>query len=101
VSRSDFRAGLEKLDSDLSGALPSCPCELPGLGIDDGDEVAEPPCHGDVTYIGCPDVIGFGDLQPSQEIGIHGMSWAGLRESRFPIERLDAHPPQWKVQGDL
>ena len=51
--------------------LPTCP-------VHDGNEIAEALMHGNVGDVGTPDVIGLGNVESPEKVGIDRMSWMGL-----------------------
>ena len=60
--------------------------------VHDGHEVNETPRHGDVADVGRPDLVGPGDRQLAQQIGINLVSGCRLRRVRPAVDRIDRHP---------
>lgn len=63
----------------------------PAEPVHDGAEIDKATRHQDVGYVHCPDLVGPGDRQLSQEVGIDFVRWHWLRGVRAAIDCLNAH----------
>ena len=61
--------------------------------VHDGDQIAKASGHGDIGRVRTPDLIGSGDGQTPQKIGIDAMTRASRTGLALGVQGLDPHDP--------
>ena len=64
-----------------------------GRPVHDGDQIAKASGHGDIGHVRTPDLIGSGDGQTPQKIGIDAMARASRTGLALGVQGLDPHDP--------
>jgi len=84
LDRFDAEVGRQRVGQPPRHHPATCP-------VHDREEIHKATRHRKVRDIRCPNLIGSGDRQMAQQIGVHPMRRMSLAGRGFTVQRFDAH----------
>ena len=71
--------------------------DIAGIPVDNGHQIQPVGADGDVCNVDRPDMIGMGNVQAFQQVGVNWILWIGLARILPRINRLNPHFPHMPI----